>query len=165
MKKIVFFDFQGVLDVKNSHTIFDNDLFFQIKKQADPEKVYRLLKFIYEEKAYFASISSFSHSDVVEAIIGSLVHSDNDTYKNFANKFYFDDDFLNKLYFFKSNDLTKNDLLENEDLSDFNIVVFEDEAFFDKKYNPIYTNPSIGLTDEHILTAHNILNKGKFENE
>ena len=159
IKKIVFFDFQGVLDVKDSYNIFDNDLFFQISKQADTEKVYRLFKFIYEEKACFASISSLSNSSlVIDGLLRSLFSSGNPIYLDFVEKFYNDSAYLDNIYFFNNSQLEKNELLNNENLSDYKIVVFEDEAFFDSKYNPVYIDPSIGLTDCDILKAKNILN-------
>ncbi len=163
-KAVVFFDFNGVLDVEESYKIFDRHLMWELMKKADLDKVYRLLRFIYDNKLCWCSISGHDASGgaVFEVLMNVMSRSDVPEHQEIGRIFY-DDDYGIENYVFPKNE--NNEYLYKEDLvkhvmknNEFDTcVVFEDEYIMKDKFNFIKIDPKTGLTEEHIKKAQSFI--------
>jgi hypothetical protein len=160
IKKAIFCDFNGVLDVwgKVSNESF---LSFRLPELACPHKIYKLTKLALSHNADLVFTSLHRRGCNLGSIIArSLTKSGIPEYVDFYNENIDEIEDLTRWY------ATKELGKRTKEVENFidkylytHYVVFEDDHFIDEKLNPIMTNPMEGLMDEHIDKADTILSK------
>lgn len=165
MEKNVFiaYDFNGVIEKRNSHEITPFDQFTLIKK-IDPDVAFKLMSFIKKHKAQYFCISDLSLSfDFNRSLILSLLKSGNDEYKALAEEFR-RDPILKKLKTsspLKDKDQRIVDLyVKNKDAI---FIAFEDNVELASceeidNCHQIWVNSFQLLTDDNIQEAEDIIN-------
>lgn len=159
VNKAIFCDFNGVLD-DQKRTSNSSSLAFRLPEIACPDKVYRLAKLAVKHNAKLVLTSLHRlHGGSLDCIIyRSLENSNNPEHKAFIKE---NDDLLGDLTMvcptpdFGDRSLEVLQSIRDEEFTHY--VVFEDEHFIDPKLNPIMTEWSVGLQDEHIEKADAIL--------
>lgn len=171
-KNIIFTDFQGVLD-DPAKVISNEALAFAVPEIACPDKVFRLTKLAIESKSDIVLTSSYRDDVNFECIaIRCLKNSENQEHKALAEKIYNDFDLGAGFIFVTEHRDSRSDEIQDflnqeeqtgEKVEKF--VVFEDYESIDEHLNPIFTDPSKGLTDEDCQKALIILGESKRKKE
>lgn len=159
MQTAVFFDFAGVLDVKDSHTINHRELHWRSVAQVDVDKARMLLKFILETDAEFGCISTLEKYDagIFVALIRALKQRGTPEDQELVNEFGRSKRRLKELYV--DMDKGKNGAIEDfaSRNPDTKIVVFEDEEFIDEKFGLVRVSGYNRLQESDIEKAREIL--------
>lgn len=163
-KTVIYCDYNGVLDDRDKDNLyFSSNKAVEMAKKACPHKMYILAKLAIKHNAYIALTSMLRRygGDIFTAIYKSLKMSEIQEYIDFAkeNKMT-----LRKLCFIDSTphlnedrDLEIKTHISNNNVTKF--VVFEDSEFISEELNPVMTQWSVGLLQEHINQADKILSK------
>ena len=161
-KSAIYCDFNGVLD-DQSKNVKDNGRDFAnlvVAEQSCPHKVFKVLKLALETNSELILTSMWRTSGVsfYDLVMASIYHSDVEEYKEYLDV---NDDQIIKLIlspatksFGARTDEIRTHMKEHKIT---NCVVFEDTHRIDSDLNPIMTTTSIGLLDEHIEKAFEIL--------
>lgn len=155
--KIIGFDFGGVLDVKNSFLISDNNLTFRTIAQMDTDKAYLLFNLVVENGCKVFCISDLSQyvnmwKIVLRKILSStdpLHHEAAEMIRNNKREFY-----RYEIVVDGKNKQSKIDeiVLSNKDAT---VICFEDEYSLNN-CSHIWISKVTGLTEQHVVDATNI---------
>jgi len=154
MKKIIAFDFGGVLDVDKSHLIRDDNLVFQCLAQIDVDKAFRLFNFVIKHNANVFCISDISrYVNLWDTVTRSILNSKKEEHQNAAR--YIKDNKREIRRLEISFDSKEKQCKINEAKKlypDSIIIAFEDAKKLDN-CNHIWISRSKGLTEENIKEA------------
>lgn len=82
---IIAYDFNGVMDIKNSHEVRDESLSFRVRKQVNLENAKALLSLAIETNTPLVCISMLEqYTSVTRQLLAALLHSDVPEYVEFA---------------------------------------------------------------------------------
>ena len=161
-KTVIYCDYNGVLDDRDRDNIYcSSNKAVEMAKKACPHKMFMLAKLAIKHNAYIVLTSMLRRygGDIFTAIYKSLKMSEIQEYIDFIkeNKMT-----LRKLCFIDSTphlnedrDLEIKTHIAENNVNKF--VVFEDSEFISEELNPIMTQWSVGLLQEHIEQADAIL--------
>lgn len=163
-KTVIYCDYNGVLDDRDRDNIYcSSNRAVEMAQKSCPHKMYMLAKLAIKHNAYITLTSMLRRygGDIFTAIYKSLKMSKIQEYVDFIkeNKMT-----LRELCFIDSTPhMDENrDLEIKTHIAKNNVtkyVVFEDSEFISEDLNPIMTQWSVGLLQEHIDQADAILSK------
>jgi len=159
VQNVILFDFNGVLDIKNSHEVFDHDIDYQTAKQVDPQKAAMLMRFIIEADCEFSCISTLTRYDV--DVVGGMMRTvrkvEDEKMVELVSKFQ--ETFLNNYIFDFPSNGEKNQRIREYKKSnpDANIITFEDSDPIDEEFGLIHVCSTTKLTQENIEHAKSLL--------
>lgn len=161
-KKAIFCDFNGVLnDEELEKTVqFDESPCFMLPKIACPHKIFKLTKLAVDNNAEIVMTSMWRTQNV--DYFGIIYRCINDSnIKEYIDYVEEHEELIQDLTLVmptedtgKRTDEIRNSILENEYT---HYIVFEDEHYIEEDLNPIITNTRIGLLDEHVEKAYQLL--------